>query len=92
MVAVDVQAVTGLALGASALLVVGLLGINSLDDTRDIGVIGSVGILDSAKDHSLVSNVHCMDCKTKRTGDIDDERSRRAPHRTRNISPPACPS
>ena len=63
--AVDVQAdaVAGLALGAPALSVVRLVGtdINSLDDTRGIGVIGSVGILDYAKDHSLVSNVHCMD-------------------------------
>ena len=63
--AVDVQAdaVAGLALGAPALSVVRLVGtdINSLDDTWSIGAIGSVGILDSAEDHLLVSNVHCMD-------------------------------
>ena len=64
VMAVDVQAdaVAGLALGGPALSVVRLVGtdINSLDDTWSIGAIGSVGILDSAKDHLLVSNVHCM--------------------------------
>ena len=48
MIEVDVEAVAGDTFGVSTLSVVGLLGagINSLDDTRDIVVIGSDGILD----------------------------------------------
>lgn len=63
---VDVEAVAGAALGVSALSVVGLgAGINSLD-TQDIGVIGSDGILDCGKYHSLVNNAYCgMDQKKK---------------------------
>jgi hypothetical protein len=50
-VGIDGSAVAGTTLGVPTLSVVGLLGtgINSPDE-RDIGVIGSEGILDPAKD------------------------------------------
>ena len=54
-------------------------------DTWGIGVIGSVGILNSAKEHSLVSNVHCMYRSTKRTSDITNDQSPRARHRARHV-------